>query len=58
MSAHRRDADIKQADYVGVARQVQGSGYRIWTSYMGTYEDDPTEHKSLIWSSQILWQSP
>jgi len=46
------------ADYIGIARQVQGSGYRIWTSYMGTYEDDPTEHKSVIWSSQIRWASP
>ena len=50
--------DVRQADYIGIARQAEGVGYRIWTSYMGTYEDDPTEHDSVIWSSQIRWDSP
>ena len=49
---------VVQGRYIGLACQGEGAGYRSWTSYMGTYEDDPTEHKSLIWSSQIRWPSP
>jgi hypothetical protein len=52
------DPDFILKDYIGIARQAEGAGYRIWTSYMGMYADDPTEHKSVIWSSQIRWASP
>ena len=45
-------------DYIGIDAQPEGSGYRIWTSYMGTCADDPTEHPTVIWSSQIRWLFP
>jgi len=43
---------------IGIDAQPEGSGYRIWTSYMGTCADDPTEHPTVIWSSQIRWLFP
>jgi hypothetical protein len=45
-------------DYIGITWQAAGQGYRIWTTFTGTHADDPTEHDSVIYSSQIPWPPP
>jgi len=43
---------------IGIDAQPDGDGLRIWTSFPGTHRRDPTDHKSVIYSSQIPWLSP
>jgi hypothetical protein len=45
-------------DYIGITWGAEAQGYRIWTSFTGTHADDPTEHDSVIYSSQIPWPFP
>jgi hypothetical protein len=43
--------NVTLMDYMG----LDIFGDRVWTSFMGTYVNDPTPQKSLIWSSTIDW---
>lgn len=54
------DSGFKFGHYIGIAPQVPAAiaGHRIWTSFTGTHAADTTDHKSVIYSSQIPWASP
>ncbi|HUU98058.1 MAG TPA: hypothetical protein VM487_20175 [Phycisphaerae bacterium] len=44
-------------DYIGISHRPtsSGTGYQVYTSFTGTHANDPTDHKTVIYSSRIAW---